>query len=179
MPYYTRAGDAGKTGICDQSKVSKTSPRIGASGYIDELNAAIGLCRTACKDREIHNILERIQNELFTLGADLCTPLDSTFNTVRLGKEQTERMEKEVDRIAEEIGELKSFILPGGTELAARLHLARTVCRKAERSMNMLAEKEKINPADFPYINRLSSLLFVLARLANKRANVKDVEWKK
>jgi len=179
MPYYTRAGDEGKTGICDQNMVSKTSPRVGAFGYVDELNSSIGFCRTACKDRETDGILERIQNELFTLGADLCTPLGSTFKTVRLGKEQTERMEKEIDGITVEIGELKKFILPGGTELAARLHLARTVCRRAERSMNVLAEKEKINPADLPYINRLSSLLFVLARLANKRANVKDVEWRR
>lgn len=179
MPYYTRAGDAGKTGICDLNRVKKTSPRIGAFGYVDELNSSIGFCRTACKDREIDGILERTQNELFTLGADLSTPLDSKFKATRLGKEQTERTEKDIDRIAEEIGELKRFILPGGTELAARLHLARTVCRRAERSMNMLAGKEEINQADLPYINRLSSLLFVLARLANKRAKVKDVEWKR
>ncbi len=178
MPYYTRAGDKGKTGICDQERMSKSSSRIAAIGDVDELNAATGICRAACDDKEIADALERVQNELFVLGADIAAPLDSKFKATRLEKGHTERMEKDIDRIAEEIGELKNFILPGGTELAARLHLARTVCRRAERSINLLAEKEKINPEDLPYINRLSSLLFVLARLANKRANVKDIEWK-
>ncbi|MFH0829811.1 MAG: cob(I)yrinic acid a,c-diamide adenosyltransferase [Candidatus Aenigmatarchaeota archaeon] len=179
MPYYTRAGDAGKTGICDQNRISKASQRIAAIGDVDELNSVIGLCRTICKDSQIDEILGHVQNGLFVLGSDLAAPLDSRSKAVRMDKGQTERLEKDIDDIMLDVGELQNFILPSGTELAVRLHFTRSLCRRAERAVCTLAEKEKINPADLPYINRLSSLLFVLARLANKRADVKDVEWKK
>ena len=177
MPYYTRAGDAGKTGICDQNRISKDSVRIAAIGDIDELNAAIGISRAACDDEPIARILEKIQNDLFVLGADIAAPSGSGYQNMRIGNGHTEWMEKEIDRIAAEIGELRTFILPGGCKMAAKLHLARTVCRRAERSINVLAKTDNVSLAVLPYINRLSSLLFVLARLANKRADVKDVEW--
>lgn len=179
MPYYTREGDKGETGLCGlPAKVSKTSPRVAACGDVDELNAAIGMCRTFCRDKDICLTLAEVQNELFILGSDLSAPLDAKFETKRIAPHHTERLEKEIDNIAKEIGELTHFILPAGTELSARLHFARAVCRRAERSILRLAEKEEINKADVPYINRLSSLLFVLARLANERAKVKDIEWK-
>lgn len=176
MPrYYTRTGDKGQTFISDAQRGPKTSPRIAAYGDADELNAAVGLARAACKDKEIAGILERLQRELFVLGADLATK--SGRKVPRIGQEHLKQLEADVDRMAQEIGELRHFILPAGTELAARLHLVRAIARRAERSIVVLAEKEKIGEHIVPYINRLSSLLFVLARLANKRAKVKDAEW--
>jgi len=172
--YYTRGGDKGETYVCDRQRASKASQRVAAYGDVDELNAAIGLARAACKDKGIDRILERLQRELFVLGADLSAP---GGKVPRITVTHVKRLESDADVIAKEIGELKHFILPAGTELATRLHLARAVCRRAERSIVVLAEKEKIGDQVVPYINRLSSLLFVLARLANKHAKVKDVEW--
>jgi cob(I)alamin adenosyltransferase len=178
MPYYTRAGDKGDTGLCGVSKrVPKNSMRVAAYGDVDELNAAIGICRTFCKDKDICGTLFEVQNNLFVLGSDLSVPLDAACEIKRLEAQQTNRLEEEIDEITKEIGELENFILPAGTELSARLHFARAVCRRAERLIVALSKKEKINPADLSYINRLSSLLFVLARLANKRGKVKDTIW--
>jgi cob(I)alamin adenosyltransferase len=176
MPaYYTRGGDKGDTYACDQQRASKASQRVAAYGDVDELNAAIGLARAACKDNWIDSILKRLQGELFVLGADLSAP---GGKVPRITVTHVKGLESDVDAIAKEIGELRHFILPAGTELATRLHLARAVCRRAERDIVVLTEKEKIGDQVIPYINRLSSLLFVLARLANKKAKVKDVEWK-
>ena len=174
MPYYTGAGDKGSTGLCDKNKVPKSSERIAAIGEVDELNSAIGLCRCVCRDADVCGNLERIQSELFVLGSDLSGAKD-----VSITAEHVKETEKEIDGITDEIGELKGFILPVGSELAARLHFARAVCRRTERVLCRLAEEEKVNETILPYINRLSSLLFVLARLANERAKIKDVEWKK
>jgi len=177
MPYYTRSGDKGYTGICDEKRISKSSLRVIAFGEIDELNSWIGLCRAVCKDKEIDKILGRIQSELFVLGADLAAPLKSKFKVKRISEGQEKWMEEAIDKIAEEVGELKKFILPGGSELASRLYVARAVCRRAERAIVALSEKEEINRADLAFINRLSSLLFVLARLANKREGIEDIHW--
>lgn len=174
MPYYTREGDEGKTGLCDAKKVAKTSSRIVAIGEVDELNSVIGLCRCLCRDKDICGNLERIQNELFILGSDL-----ANAKGVSITDAHVKETEREIDGITEEIGELDKFVLPFGTELAARLHFARAVCRRVERSICRLAEKEKVSAEVLQYINRLSSLLFVLARLANERGKVKDVECKK
>ncbi|MEM5814416.1 MAG: cob(I)yrinic acid a,c-diamide adenosyltransferase [Candidatus Aenigmatarchaeota archaeon] len=174
MPYYTGAGDKGDTGLCGGAKVSKGSEIIAAIGEVDELNSAIGLCRCVCRDADICGNLERIQNELFVLGSDL-----SGAKGISITDKQLKETEKEIDGITEEIGELKGFILPMGSELAARLHFARAVCRRAERAICRLADEKKVNEAIPPYINRLSTLLFVLARLANERAKIRDVEWEK
>jgi len=175
MPaYYTRGGDKGETYVCDRQRASKAGLRVAAYGDVDELNAAIGLARAACKDKEIGSILKRVQGELFVLGADLSAP---GGKVPRITVTHVKGLEDGINRIAKVIGPLRHFILPAGTELAARLHLARAVCRRAERDIVVLTEKEKIGNQVVPYINRLSSLLFVLARLANKKAKVKDVEW--
>lgn len=175
--YYTRKGDKGYTGICDIKRVSKASLRIKAFGDVDELCAWIGFSKCVCKDKEIAQYLARIQNDLFVLGSDLAAPLGSKFANVRIRKEQIEWMEKSIDKITKRIGKLKYFILPGGSELASRLHIARTVCRRAERTIVELSRKKKLNSYVLPYINRLSSLLFVLARLVNKKTGIKETEW--
>jgi cob(I)alamin adenosyltransferase len=179
MPYYTGGGDEGATGLCDSKKVSKHSPRVVVFGEVDELNSFIGWCRVASKDKDENAILQRIQNDLFVLGSDIAAPLGSEYESVRITEKQIKWMEEAIDGITKEIGEQKCFILPGGSELAARLHMARAVCRRAERVIVLLSGKEKINETDLPYINRLSSLLFVMAKMANERAKVKDIEWKK
>ena len=179
MPYYTGEGDTGETGICDEGRLKKSSPRVKAIGDVDELNSALGMCRAACKDKDIVGIINEIQCELFIVGADLAAPSGSKMESGRILPKHTKRVECEIDGIAKEVGELKCFILPGGTDLASRIHFARAVCRRAERTIVSLSEKESVNNEIMRYINRLSSLLFVLARMANERAKVKDIECKK
>ena len=179
MPYYTGSGDDGRTGLCDSKRVSKHSPRVAAYGEVDELNSFVGWCRVASRDKDESAMLQRIQNELFIFGSDLASPIGSKNEPVRIAEKHIGWMEEAIDGITKEIGEQKCFILPGGCELAARLHIARAVCRRAERVIVALSDKEKVNGIALHYINRLSSLLFVMAKMANERANVKDIEWKK
>ena len=174
---YTKTGDSGETGLGDGSRISKASLRVAAIGAVDETNAAIGIARLDAEG-DCDAMLARIQNDLFDLGADLCAPEDGrkSEGRLRIVEAQVERLEREIDAMNQTLEPLTSFILPGGTALAARLHLARTIARRAEIAMVTLAEKEEINPAALRYINRLSDHLFVLARTANKDG-MGDVLW--
>jgi cob(I)alamin adenosyltransferase len=165
---YTRAGDAGETSLGDGSRVPKTDARIEAYGTVDELNSVIGLTLAADLPAQFRPWLEQVQNDLFDLGADLSVPLeDRRRERLRMTPSQVERLEELCDLVNEELEPLKSFVLPGGTEAAARLHVARAVCRRAERRSAALAEGHEVNPAALAYLNRLSDLLFILARAAN------------
>jgi cob(I)alamin adenosyltransferase len=174
---YTRGGDTGETSLGDGKRVPKHAARVAAFGTVDEANAAVGLARLHT-DGEMEAILGRVQNDLFDLGADLCRPEDKKSDTpsLRISAGQVTRLEAEIDRVNANLAPLESFILPGGTAAAAYLHLARTVTRRAEREITTLAESETVNPAAIHYINRLSDLLFVLARQANGNG-AKDVLW--
>lgn len=164
---YTRAGDAGETSLGDGARVSKSDLRIEAYGTVDELNSQVGAALAAGVPDEFRPWLEQIQNELFDLGADLSVPGDDVRERLRVTAAQVERLEEFCDLVNEGLAPLKSFVLPGGTEAAANLHVARTVCRRAERIAVALAEGEPVNPAVLAYLNRLSDLLFILARAAN------------
>ncbi len=176
---YTRTGDGGETGLGDGSRVAKTDPRVEAYGTVDEANASIGLAVVACGDTEMRELLVVVQNDLFDVGADLCTPItpgEHVGDALRVTGTQTERLESAIDHVNAELESLTSFVLPGGTELAARLHVARTVVRRAERRVIEFAESSEGAAAAEPirYLNRLSDLLFVLARAANEG---EDVLW--
>jgi cob(I)alamin adenosyltransferase len=176
---YTRGGDKGKTSLGTGKRVDKHDQRVSAFGTVDEANAAIGLVRLHSPSPEVDTMLSRIQNDLFDLGADLCTPDDGTkveWEPLRIIASQVERLEKEIDALNAELKPLNSFVLPGGSAAAAYLHLARTVARRAEREMTALAEREPVNAEAIRYINRLSDLLFVLSRHVNDRG-AKDVLW--
>jgi cob(I)alamin adenosyltransferase len=164
---YTRAGDAGETSLGDGSRVAKTDLRIEAYGTVDELNSVVGFALAGELPAEFRPWLEQIQNDLFDLGADLSVPLDDERERLRVAPGQVEWLEELCDLVNEELEPLKSFVLPGGTEAAARLHVARAVCRRAERRSVALAEAHDVNPAALAYLNRLSDLLFILARAAN------------
>jgi len=178
---YTRGGDKGKTALGTGQRVVKHHPRVAAYGTVDEANAAVGLARlhtAALPDAEIDAILGRVQNDLFDLGADLATPqvAQPKYPPLRIVAEQVERVEGEIDRLNADLAPLNSFVLPGGTPAAAHLHLARTVARRAEREVTLLAESEAINPEAIRYINRLSDLFFVMSRYLNDRG-AGDVLW--
>ena len=174
---YTRLGDAGDTNLGDMSRVRKTSPRVVAYGDVDELNAALGMARAQGLAPRIDGWLARVQNDLFDLGADLCVPGgESPGDRLRVAPEQVERLERWCDEVNETLPDLTSFVLPAGSPAAASLHLARTVCRRAERSSIALADVEPVTPAALAYLNRLSDLLFILARDANRDAGG-DVLW--
>jgi cob(I)alamin adenosyltransferase len=175
---YTKGGDKGKTSLGTGKRVPKHDPRVVAYGTVDEANAAIGLARLHTADQaEIDAMLGRIQNDLFDLGADLCTPEDpADYPPLRIVEAQVERLEQEIDRMNEALQPLNSFVLPGGTAAAAYLHLARTVARRAERDITALAEKGSVNPQAIKYINRLSDHLFVLSRFVNDRG-ARDILW--
>jgi cob(I)alamin adenosyltransferase len=164
---YTRAGDTGETSLGDGSRVPKTDPRIEAYGTVDELNSLIGLALAADLPDEFRPWLEGVQNDLFDLGADLSVPAEDTRERLRIEQEQVGRLEELCDLVNARLEPLKSFVLPGGSEAAARLHVARAVCRRAERLTVGLAETASVNPAAVAYLNRLSDLLFILARAAN------------
>lgn len=174
---YTRGGDAGQTSLGDGARVSKHSERPTAYGTVDEANAVTGIARLHAAG-EVDSMLARIQNDLFDLGADLCTPeqADPKYPPLRMVQGQVDRLETEIDAMNAELAPLNSFILPGGAILAAHLHHARTVARRAERDITRLAEIETINPLAVKYINRLSDHLFVLARHVND-GGAKDVLW--
>jgi cob(I)alamin adenosyltransferase len=165
---YTRAGDAGETSLGEGSRVPKTDLRIEAYGAVDELNSYIGLALSGGLRDEFRQWLEQIQNDLFDLGADLSVPLeDERRERLRVTRGQVERLEELCDLVNERLEPLRSFVLPGGTEAASRLHVARAICRRAERRTVALAHAESVNPEALAYLNRLSDLLFILARAAN------------
>ena len=174
---YTRGGDTGQTSLSDGSRVNKQHLRVAAYGTADETNGVIGVARLHTQG-EADAMLSRIQNDLFDLGADLCTPEGGrkSEGALRIVDAQVERLEREIDVMNAELQPLTSFILPGGTAASAYLHLARTVARRAERLMCELVESEPVNPAAIRYINRLSDHLFVLARWENEKG-VRDVLW--
>jgi cob(I)alamin adenosyltransferase len=174
---YTRGGDAGETSLGDGSRVSKLDGRIAAYGTVDELNAALGAVVAGECPEEIRDVLARVQNELFDLGADLSVPLEHQ-GRLRTTQEQVDALEADCDRFNAELPELKSFVLPGGTEAAARLHVARTVCRRAERVALEAAGAHDLNPLTLVYLNRLSDLLFILARVANTAGGQDEPLWK-
>lgn len=178
---YTKTGDKGATRLASGAPVSKTDLRVAAYGTVDELNAVIGLARLhSGQDDRIDAMLARVQNELFDLGADLATPHDPPpkWEALRIVASQVERLESEIDQINDALKPLDSFILPGGSALSAHLHLARTVCRRAEREAVRLVESgESVTPEAVIYLNRLSDLLFVACRRANANG-ADDVLWK-
>ncbi len=171
---YTRGGDQGVTSLGDASRVDKCNPRVEAYGTVDEANASIGMARLYCEG-EYDKMLGRIQNELFDLGADLCRP-ESNSSNLRIVSSQVARLEKEIDKMNKTLVPLNSFILPGGSAVSARLHVARTVVRRAERLTVALAQNETINPIVINYLNRLSDHLFQLARILNENGK-NDVLW--
>jgi len=175
---YTKGGDKGSTSLGNGKRVPKHDMRVAAYGAVDEANATIGLVRLHTGESpEIDAMLGRIQNDLFDLGADLCTPEDpADYPPLRVIEAQVERLEREIDQLNAELKPLNSFILPGGSAAAAYLHLARTVARRAEREMTALAETGPVNPQAIKYINRLSDHLFVLSRYVNDRG-AQDVLW--
>lgn len=176
----TKAGDGGKTRLATGEPVSKASARVEAYGAVDEANSAIGVARLhTTADPVLDPILERVQNDLFDLGADLATPdsPDLKFEPLRIQASQVDRLEAEVDQLNDKLTPLTSFILPGGTPAAAHLHLARAIARRAERAIVALADVEAISPDTVKFANRLSDLLFVAARYANDEGRA-DLLWK-
>jgi len=174
---YTRGGDAGETSLGDGARVSKLDARIAAYGTVDELNAAIGLVLAADSPIEAGEVLARIQNELFDLGADLSVPMEHEAR-LRVTQAQVDALERECDRFNAGLPELKSFVLPGGSEAATRLHVARTVCRRAEREAIAASGVYAVNPLALVYLNRLSDLLFILARAANVADGREEPLWR-
>jgi cob(I)alamin adenosyltransferase len=177
---YTRSGDAGETSLGDGTRVPKTHPRIAAYGGVDELNAVLGLVLAADVPAGWQTRLRQIQNDLFDLGADLCVPLSQVpaeRPPLRMTASQVEQLEYWIDEENERLAPLASFVLPGGSVAAAHLHWARTVCRRIELGVLHLAEQEPLNPQATIYLNRLSDLLFVMARAANDDGR-RDVLWK-
>ena len=178
MPIYTKTGDTGDTGLFGGGRVGKEDPRVEAYGQVDELNAALGLARAAGLGA-MDALAQELQAQLFTLGSILATPSGSKAEAhiPRLGATWVGDMERAIDQFDTELAPLTAFILPGGTAGASALHLARTVCRRAERRIVPLCRSGKIGPDAVVYLNRLSDLLFTMARVANLRAGVKDVPW--
>jgi cob(I)alamin adenosyltransferase len=174
---YTRGGDAGETSLGDGSRVSKTDARLEAFGAVDELNSIIGVVLAGDVPAEIRTVLDRVQNELFDLGADLSVPAE-VEGRLRVEQAQVDRLEQDCDRFNAELPELRSFVLPGGTPAAAALHVARTVCRRAERETHRAASEHELAPYVVVYLNRLSDLLFILARTANDHAGRDEPLWK-
>ncbi|MCL4289967.1 MAG: cob(I)yrinic acid a,c-diamide adenosyltransferase [Thermoleophilia bacterium] len=175
---YTRGGDSGETSLGDGARVPKTDPRIEAYGAVDELNSTLGWALVAVPPGELREWLELVQNELFDLGADLSVPPGGERERLRVSPGQVERLERWCDRANERLEPLRSFVLPGGGELAARLHVARAVCRRAERRAVALARAQEASPPALAYLNRLSDLLFILARVANADAGLPEPLWK-
>ena len=164
---YTRGGDRGETSLGDGSRASKLDPRIAAFGTVDELNSHLGVVLAGEQPAGLRALLGRIQNELFDVGADLSVPWQPGDGRLRVTQEQVDGLEAACDRFNADLPELRSFVLPGGTEPAARLHVARAVCRRAERDALAAAQELELNPLVLVYLNRLSDLLFILARAAN------------
>ena len=182
MKIYTRTGDTGTTGLFGGDRVPKHHLRIEAYGTVDETNAFLGLARDrAAGDvalADLHPVLQRLQRELFVLGADLATPLNAKASVPRIETDHVAALETLIDRFDSQVPPLKHFILPGGSSVATALHITRTVCRRAERCTVALRDREPVNPQAIIYLNRLSDLLFVLARWANRQAGVDEEAWR-
>ena len=169
---YTRTGDDGTTGLGDGTRVAKDSLRVDAMGDVDELNSVIGLMLTENVPDILTDLLTQVQHDLFNLGGEICIP-----DYVILQQANIDNLEEAIDTLNDDLAPLKEFILPGGTKAASFCHLARTVCRRAERKLITLARDEKVTAISLKYLNRLSDLLFVLCRVINKEAGVPDVLW--
>lgn len=183
---YTRTGDKGTTGLADGSRINKDNIRIESYGIIDELNSVVAICRQTLTElsqvdsKSLDNWLFAIQNDLFNIGSDLATPIQSRWKGIILvGKEEVTILEKIIDFYQRDLSPLKEFVLPGGTLLNAYLHLARTVCRRAERIIVRLAHENEINEFIVPYVNRLSDLFFVLCRWVQFKLKKPEVTWDK
>jgi cob(I)alamin adenosyltransferase len=174
---YTRGGDAGETSLGDGSRVSKLDERISAYGAVDELNAALGVVLAGECPETLREVLARVQNELFDLGADLSVPLEHE-DRLRVVQSQVDALEVDCDRFNDGLPALRSFVLPGGSNAAARLHVARTTCRRAEREAIVASRAHGVNPLVLAYLNRLSDLLFILARAANAATGREEPLWK-
>ncbi len=181
MKIYTKTGDDGSTGLFGGPRVEKDAPRIEAYGTVDELNSVLGLSRAEGLPSAIDAMIEGIQNALFSVGAELATPNPAAHGTALIGSRQINELEQAIDLWEAQLEPLRQFILPGGVKAAAQLHLARTVCRRAERRLVTLAREspEPIGPDLIVYLNRLGDLLFVLARAVNRAASCPDVAWRK
>ena len=182
MKIYTKGGDKGETGLFGGDRVPKNSERIEAYGTIDELNSFIGLAVTEVKSEEIKALLQKIQNQLFTAGSDLATPINEKnkkYNIPRVPEEFFKEAEEQIDRFDAKLETLQNFILPGGTKSAAMLNICRTVCRRAERRVVALNASSKIGENIIIFLNRLSDLFFVLSRYENMISGIPDVIWKK
>lgn len=171
---YTKSGDKGETSLLSGERVSKSSPRVDAYGDIDELNSVIGIVISHTKDESLKDVLKKIQNDLFILGGDLATPNSFKGEIPRINMQMIEHIEKLIDEYHSDLGDLQEFILPSGNFGSPYMHLARTVCRRAERKTVGLSENEEINPLGINYLNRLSDLLFMMARMENKRAGYSE-----
>ena len=180
MKIYTKTGDDGTTGLFGGQRVTKDSLRVECYGTVDELNSTLGIANSEVKNSDLNLLLTEIQNKLFTVGAQLATPFDKKeINTVKLVDEDIVYLENNIDKFEEKLEPLKQFILPGGTKGASFLHFARSVCRRAERLVTLLTKNENVSNLILVYLNRLSDLLFVLARYENSINQVSDVPWQK
>lgn len=178
MKIYTKTGDGGETGLFGGARVSKADPRVEAYGDVDELNAQLGVARAVGLAEDIDELLATVQAKLFDVGAELATAPGSKASAMpRVSEDDVAVLEQAIDRFEEELEPLQNFILPGGSRAAAWLHVGRTVARRAERRVVALAEHTEVRDALIRYLNRLSDLLFVLARVSNHRAGVADVPW--
>ena len=177
MKIYTKTGDGGKTSLFDNSRVWKSDERISSYGTIDELNSILGIAISLDLDSEIKKILVKIQNDLFIVGSDLANP-DMSNTKIRTTEDMVEFLEDKIDTLEVELPDLVNFILPGGTLSSSILHLSRTVSRRSETHVVALSQKEEINKISCVYLNRLSDLLFILARIINKRKDIADIVWK-
>jgi cob(I)alamin adenosyltransferase len=174
---YTRAGDGGETSLGDGSRVSKLDCRIASFGTVDELNAQLGVALAGEVPEELQPVLVRVQNELFDLGADLSVPW-GIADRLRITQAVVDALEHDCDRFNESLPELRSFVLPGGTHAAAHLHVARTICRRAEREVLAATDEAELNPLALAYLNRLSDLLFIASRFANAAAGGEEPLWR-
>ena len=188
MKIYTKTGDSGTTGLFGGPRVLKSDARIAAYGTVDELNAVIGLARSFMSESvgtgsatgstvDVDQMLSEIQIELFVLGADLATPTDAKVSVPRMESAHVEKLEKSIDQMEDELSPLTQFILPGGSQAGATLHTARTVCRRAERLVVELQQKESIGPNALVFLNRLSDYLFVASRFINRTAGQEEETW--
>ncbi len=174
MRYWTGRGDEGKTSILGGHQVWKDDPRIEAIGAVDELNAFLGFVLSISRNAEISRVIKQVQRQLFILGGDLATPLDSGLRIERIRKEHVAWVEDVIEKVGNKLPPIRWFILPGGSQLASILHIARTVCRRAERRIVALSRLKEVNPEVLRYINRLSTLLYILARWANMTEGVEE-----
>jgi len=180
MKIYTKTGDKGLTSLIGGTKVSKANERIEAYGTLDEFNSYIGLCRDLVNDEDSKNILQEVQDRLFTIGSSLaCDPAkEPKMKIPDLKEEDVSLLEKEIDRMNEKLPEMKNFILPGGHATISHLHIARCICRRAERGCVRLSDIDEISPLIIKYLNRLSDYLFVLARFTSRQLGVAEIPWR-